>query len=243
MIIKKIKKKDINTNKSYFTFQLFEEIEVKGLRKLKMILSLGSKLNIAQEKHQELADCIECKARKNKSLKEFDKEVEILAEEFVKQLLARENARNKKPIKPLKKPSSLKKKHSFDFSHEDNDFKSINKFSKFKNKSIKTELVLNKKTNQPLLLKKASEDKFSKKEPFNPVRKFSKFQDKSRSESDRFSDKKSNRSSLVRKKRQEDDFKKDNLKSGRKFSKPKHSRTNKIKSKKTFNRGFKKRFD
>lgn len=119
MFIKKVKKKYLNTDKNYFVFQLFEEVEVKGQKKFKMILSLGSKLNIPESKHQILADCIEAKARKKVVCDQYPDDIQILAEEFSKQLVAREHARRKRVgLKSFKKPTILKKRDLF--QDEDN---------------------------------------------------------------------------------------------------------------------------
>lgn len=107
MFIKKIKKKDLNTDKNYFVFQLFEEVEVRGQKKFKMILSLGAKLNIPEAQHQMLADCID-KVRKQKAYDEYLPIIQDLAENFAKQLLARQHAR-----RPRAKVNRAKKSTSF----------------------------------------------------------------------------------------------------------------------------------
>jgi hypothetical protein len=151
MFIKKIKKKHLNTDKNYFVFQLFDEVEVNGRKKQKMVLSLGSKLGIPESEHQNLASAIESLVRHKKISGEVSKEIETLAEEFSKQLLKRENARRKRPgLKSLKKSSSFKKRVSFD---GEEDFEPKKQSTGFRNKP----LAFNK-------IHKSKSDRFIKKD-------------------------------------------------------------------------------
>lgn len=187
MFIKKIKKKHLNTGKNYFVFQLFEETQQKGEVKLNMILSLGPKLNIPESEHQTLADCIEVKARKKVSFREFPKEIEKLAEEFAEQLQKRQFARRKRTgVKSLRRSSSFTKKDSF---QDEDDFETKKKTPVFKNKPLALNKLSHNRSGKPFHKSFSSDkknafqdDSLNSYEESKPYHKSSRFE-KSRSDS------------------------------------------------------------
>jgi hypothetical protein len=86
MFIKKVQKTYANTGKKYFVFELFESEEIDGLTSHKFILTLGTKLELPQEKHQVLADCIHALVNRLTILETFPQEIESMAAVFVSQL-------------------------------------------------------------------------------------------------------------------------------------------------------------
>lgn len=185
MLIKKIKKKHLNTGKNYFVFQLFEEVEVQGVKKFKMVLSLGPKLNIPENEHQLLADCIESKSRKTPKISEFPSHIQALAEEFVAQLSSRESARRKRPENRPKKPLVIKKSSYSDEGSFDEDYEPKRRFNKFGNKPI-SQKDFSKKvpklsfSKSNTFKRNSSSEDFSfneteQKADFEPKRRFSKF--------------------------------------------------------------------
>ena len=94
MYIRKTTHKNRKNGRSYFTYKLVESIRTERGPRQRMILNLGTELDLPQEEWSDLAHCIEDQIHGTKSLISFSKNVQILAQKYSKLVLKKES----KPI-------------------------------------------------------------------------------------------------------------------------------------------------
>jgi len=173
MYIKKIKKTYQNTGKSYFAFVLFETIETAQGPKESIIMTLGTKLNLPEAKHQILADAIEAFFKNKPVSMDCPLDIKTLAQDFANQLDKRQKVRNKfknKPKNDLKKfdRSSRGSKSSRYGGEEEKPRKSLNLR---KAKVGPRDLKFNKDEPASTLEKKPRKGSFDRKPRFGAYKK------------------------------------------------------------------------
>lgn len=89
MFIRKTKKTNPITKKDYFIFQLVESVRTEKGPRQRLLLSLGSMLDLAEEQFKELANRIEEIFKGTPSLFQYAEKVECLAQQFASQLVNR----------------------------------------------------------------------------------------------------------------------------------------------------------
>ena len=109
MFIRKTKKNDPKTQKSYFTYQLIESVRTARGPRQRILLSLGSTLELPEEEHKNLANCIEEIISGNKSLFPYPEHIERLAKLYASQVVRRLS----EPQEQSKDPETVEPKQNF----------------------------------------------------------------------------------------------------------------------------------
>lgn len=89
MFIKKTKKTDPKTQKSYFIYQLVESIRTERGPRQRFLLSFDSKFDLPKEEHKNLANRIEEIVSGQNSFISCSKKIEDLAQKYASQLILR----------------------------------------------------------------------------------------------------------------------------------------------------------
>ena len=82
MFIRKSKKKDKNTGKSYYSFQLMESYRSERGPRQRLLLNLGSDLNLEDDERKQLADRMEELKTGSASLLSYPPHIEKLAQTY-----------------------------------------------------------------------------------------------------------------------------------------------------------------
>lgn len=89
MFIRKTLKKDSKNQKTYATYHLVESVRTDRGPRQRVLLYMGSEINLSEEQHKLLAQCIESIVQGTKLLFPYPEEVEKLAQVYASQIVQR----------------------------------------------------------------------------------------------------------------------------------------------------------
>ena len=151
MYIKKTKKTDPRTGKSYFTYNLIESVRTEKGPRQRVLLYLGTDLPLPEDEFKMLAERIEeILSGCNKSIYPYSEEVERLAQYYTAQLIHRLSK---------EEDNSEEQKPTTDFTTID-----VTSIEQFEPRTVGAEHLLLQMANQLELPEKFKELGFSKKE-------------------------------------------------------------------------------
>lgn len=91
MFIRKTRKKDKKTKKDYYSFQLIESVRTERGPRQRILLHLGSNLDLTKEECSQLANCIKDIIIGTQRFFPYPEKIEILAEGFSKQVIRKQS--------------------------------------------------------------------------------------------------------------------------------------------------------
>jgi len=90
MFIRKVPHKNKKNRQAYHTYKLVESVRTERGPRQRVVLNLGTDFDLSQDQWKELADRIEVIITGQKTLVQYSKEIQTLAERYAKKIIRRE---------------------------------------------------------------------------------------------------------------------------------------------------------